>query len=124
MNSGTYRKYKHLLDPDNRYFKENMTTQDFESHIATHALPDLDLNYAIIGICGEAGECAEWHKKHNLRKNRAGLCSPDDLKGELGDVLFYLTRAANLMGWTLEDIMVQNKAKLDERVAKKFKQVV
>ena len=101
-----------------------MTSLEFEQHVQTHALADLDLNYAIIGLCGETGECAEWHKKYNLRKNRAGDLSLDDLKQELGDVLFYLTRAAMLNGWTLSDIMAQNKQKLDKRVAKKMGQTV
>ena len=101
-----------------------MTNFEFEQHVQKHALADLDLNYAIIGICGEAGECAEWHKKYNLRKNRAGTCAPDDLKKELGDVLFYLTRAAILSGWTLSDIMEHNKQKLDDRVANRMRQIV
>ena len=124
MHKATYDKYKHLLEPDNRYRKESMNIQEYEAHVDKHALPDLDLNYAIIGICGEAGECAEWHKKFNLRKNRAGKCTPEDLKGELGDVLFYLTRAAMLSGWSLSEIMEQNKAKLEDRVAKKMRQIV
>ena len=101
-----------------------MNNEDFEKHVTEHSLFDLDLNYAIIGICGEAGECAEWHKKYNLRQNRTGLHSPEDLKKELGDVLFYLTRAAMLSGWSLSDVMEHNKQKLDDRVSKKMRQIV
>lgn len=104
--------------------KEPMNNTEYEEHVANHALPDLDFNYAVIGLCGESGEVAEWHKKYNLRKNRAGNLSKEDLKGELGDALFYLTRATMLSGWTLSEIMAHNKSKLDARVAAKFRQVV
>lgn len=101
-----------------------MTNTEYEAHVAKHALPDLDLNYALIGMGGETGECLEFHKKFNLRKNRAGTHRLEDLKQELGDVLFYLTRAAMLCGWSLSEIMEQNKQKLDDRVAKKMRQIV
>ena len=43
----------------------------------------------------------------------------DDLKGELGDVLFSVTALSGLYGWTLDDIMTFNVEKLDARAAKK-----
>lgn len=89
-----------------------MTIQEFEQHVLGHSGPQMDLNYAVIGICGEAGEVAEWHKKANLR-GRADLVEP--LIGELGDLLYYLTRAAQLSGHTLQDVMEHNRAKLDDR---------
>lgn len=95
-----------------------MTTEEFEKHVAAQAKPDLDANYAVVALNGEAGEVAEWHKKYNLRGNPTGKYSLDDLKGELGDVLFYLTRLANLHDWTLSEVMEQNKRKLDERKGK------
>lgn len=100
-----------------------MTTTEFEAHVLSHAKDDLDLNYAVIALCGESGEVAEWYKKAVLRKNKIGLTDMD-LAHELGDVLYYLTRAAQLKGWTLADIMRMNKVKLDARVAAKFKQIV
>lgn len=100
-----------------------MTTQEFETHVQAKAKDDLDLNYAVIAICGEAGEVAEWYKKAVLRKNKVGL-TDHDLALELGDVLYYLTRAAQLKGWTLAQIMDWNQEKLDARVAASFKQVV
>lgn len=100
-----------------------MTTQEFETHVSAKAKEDLDLNYAVIAICGEAGEVAEWYKKAVLRGNKIGL-TDHDLALELGDVLYYLTRAAQLKGWTLSQIMDWNQEKLDARVAASFKQVV
>jgi NTP pyrophosphatase (non-canonical NTP hydrolase) len=87
---------------------------EWEAHVLEHSGPMMDLNYAIIGICGEAGEIAEFHKKANLRK-RPDLVEP--LIGELGDLLYYLTRAAQLSGLTLEQVMTHNIMKLEARRA-------
>lgn len=100
-----------------------MKVKEFEAHVQHHAKDDLDLNYAVIALNGEAGEVAEWYKKAVLRKNKIGL-TDQDLLEELGDVLYYLTRLAQLKGWTLKEVMQANKEKLDKRVAAKFKQVV
>ena len=86
-----------------------MTTKEYSDYVQLRSKPYTDENYCIIALNGEAGEVAEWYKKY--------------LKGELGDVLYYLTRLASLNGWTLEDIMEGNKAKLDERVAKNMRMI-
>jgi phosphoribosyl-ATP pyrophosphohydrolase len=39
----------------------------------------------------------------------------EDLLSEVGDVLYYLDRLAQIKGWTLEDVMIYNKKKLDAR---------
>ena len=99
-----------------------MTTTEYEQYVETRCKPFTDFNYCVVALNGEAGEVAEWHKKYNLRGNILDL-SVEDLKEELGDVLFYLTRAASLKGWSLVDIMEGNKKKLDDRVNKGYKQV-
>lgn len=91
-----------------------MTTSEFETHVQHRARPDMDLNYAIIGICGEAGECAEWYKKCILRGEQV----KEGLLTELGDVLYYITRAGLLNGWSLEQIMQANYDKLAARQAR------
>lgn len=98
-----------------------MTTKDFEAHVSDHVAHDLDLNYCVIALNEEAGEIAGWYKKAILRGNPTGKYTQDDLKGELGDLLYYLTRAAQTQGWDLAEIMAFNKAKLDERRAKNMK---
>lgn len=94
-----------------------MTTAEFETHVSANAKEDLDFNYAVIGLCGEAGEVAEWHKKVNLRKVLKCNLGDLDLLSELGDVLYYLTRAAMLKGWSLNQVMEYNQIKLAERAA-------
>lgn len=100
-----------------------MTTTEFEQHVTNHATYDLDDTYCVVAINEEAGEIAGWFKKKVLRGNPTGKLTEDDLKGELGDVLYYLTRLASNHNWTLSDVMNANKAKLDERVAKKMRMI-
>lgn len=88
----------------------------YERFVEENAKSDLDVNYAVVAINGEAGEIAEWHKKYNLRGNPKGKYTEEDLKLELGDVLYYVTRLANLMGWTMEEVQ---QANIDKLMAKK-----
>jgi NTP pyrophosphatase (non-canonical NTP hydrolase) len=41
----------------------------------------------------------------------------ENLKEELGDVLWYITAMAHQQGWTLSDIMTENYHKLERREA-------
>ena len=101
-----------------------MTTQEFEQHVQDHAVHDLNDAYCVVAINEEAGEIAGWYKKFVLRGNITGKHQESDLKGELGDVLYYLTRLASNHNWTLSEIMNYNKTKLDERVSKQMRQIV
>ena len=101
-----------------------MTSQEFEQHVAAHAKYDLNDVYCVIAINGEAGEIAEWYKKFILRGNPTGKLKEEDLLGELGDVLYYLTRLVSLHGWSLQQIIDYNKKKLDARVQNKMRPIV
>jgi NTP pyrophosphatase (non-canonical NTP hydrolase) len=68
--------------------------------------------HGILGLVGEAGELAEKYKK----QVRDGTdVENDDLKKELGDVLWYVSYLALLNGITLEDVAVSNFKKLESR---------
>ncbi len=74
------------------------------------------LAYALIGLIGEVGEFAEklkrvYRKDHNLDENYKHL-----LALELGDVLWYLTKAARELGYSLEQIAKMNIEKLEKRL--------
>lgn len=99
-----------------------MTNEEYRDYVNMRSQEFTDFNYCVVALNGEAGEVAEWHKKYNLRGNVLDL-SREDLKEEMGDVLFYLVRMAHLQGWSLEDIMEGNQKKLDNRVALGYKQV-
>lgn len=96
-----------------------MKVKQYEGFVAERAFMPLlpnDDSYSVIGLCGEAGEVAEWVKKAQYRKNTA--FTEDMLKSELGDVLHYVTRIALNHKWGLKDLMVDNIAKLNERKKK------
>lgn len=91
-----------------------MKTKEYEKFVEDQArMPISDLSYSVIGLCGEAGEVAEWLKKSVYRNNPA--FTDEMLLSELGDVLHYTTRIALQRGWSIKDIMKYNVKKLKER---------
>lgn len=97
-----------------------MKVRDFEEFVSYRAaMPLGDDSYNVIGLCGEAGEVAEWVKKAQFRKNKT--FTEEMLKLELGDVLHYVTRIAINHGWGVKDLMAGNIAKLEARLKNKEK---
>ena len=96
-----------------------MKVKDYEEFVTGKCafMPITDDAYSVIGLCGEAGEVAEWIKKAQFRKNPK--FTEDMLKSELGDVQHYLTRIARNHGWTLKEVMADNMAKLTVRQQQK-----
>ncbi|MEI6031521.1 MAG: nucleoside triphosphate pyrophosphohydrolase family protein [Synechococcaceae cyanobacterium ELA739] len=75
--------------------------------------------YPTLGLCGEAGEVADKVKK--VLRDRDGLFDAairDDLRLELGDVLWYVAQLASELDLDLEDIAEANLAKLASRAAR------
>jgi NTP pyrophosphatase (non-canonical NTP hydrolase) len=70
--------------------------------------------YPILGLNGEAGECAEKVKK----QIRDGVDNTEELILELGDVLWYLANAASDLGVSLDDVARLNIEKLHSRKAR------
>jgi NTP pyrophosphatase (non-canonical NTP hydrolase) len=71
----------------------------------------------LMGLAGEVGEVTEPVKKHLFHGKPLDL---DKIKTELGDVLWYLTATADLMGFSLEDIAQKNADKLMARYPNGF----
>lgn len=73
-------------------------------------------NYCITGLSGEAGEVAnKWGK---IIRDKGGNPNPEDvteISKELGDVLWFLARAADELGLSLEVIAQNNLEKLQKR---------
>lgn len=67
--------------------------------------------YCALGLVGESGEASEKVKKWH----RDGVINPEAVAFELGDVLYYLTRLANTLGYSLADIERMNREKLTAR---------
>jgi len=75
-----------------------------------------DWVYAVFGLVGETGELVEKLKK--VIRNQDGIIFDSDLKEvskELGDILWYLSETATLLGLNLDEIAQQNLDKLQSR---------
>jgi len=75
-----------------------------------------NLTYPALGLCGEAGECAEKVKK--AIRDEGGVLSDERraaLAAELGDVLWYVAQLATEAGLDLDEIAEDNLAKLLSR---------
>jgi NTP pyrophosphatase (non-canonical NTP hydrolase) len=82
---------------------------------------DIEVNdpivYPTLGLVNEAGEFAGKIKK--IFRDKGGTISEDDreaLKGELGDVLWYLTQICTNLGLSLEEVGEANLDKLFSRL--------
>lgn len=72
----------------------------------------LDVIYAAMGMCGEAGEASELVKKYAYHGH---AIDTEHLARELGDVLWYVSYMAHLFGYPLGKIMAMNQEKLAKR---------
>lgn len=72
----------------------------------------LNVLYAAIGMCGEAGEVSELVKKYEYHGHAVDT---EHLARELGDVLWYVSYMADLFGYPLGKIMAMNQEKLAKR---------
>jgi len=73
--------------------------------------------YPTLGLCGEAGEVAEKIKK--VMRDAGGYISPErkeEIKKELGDVIWYLAQLSTELGLSLDDIAWNNLEKLFSRM--------
>ena len=66
----------------------------------------------LMGLCGEAGECIDILKKHLFQGHPI---DEEHLAKELGDVAWYLAVSADALGYSLEEILAMNIAKLEAR---------
>lgn len=73
--------------------------------------------YPLLGLLGETGEIAEKIKK--MFRDRNGELTPEEkdlLKKEIGDVMWYIAQLATELDLKLEDIAIDNIAKLRSRM--------
>lgn len=70
-----------------------------------------DMLLAVLGLQEEIGEVSRLIK----RQIRDGVREPSALKKELGDVCYWLTFLIGQLGFTLEEVIATNIAKLSDR---------
>lgn len=97
----------------------NMQFKEYENEaIKTAEYPKVGESfvYPTLGLVGEAGEVAEKIKK--LFRNDNGVLTDthrEELKKELGDVLWYLAALSRELGFSLDDVAETNIVKLRSR---------
>lgn len=77
------------------------------------------VEYLTLGLVSEAGEVAGKVKK--VIRDNAGKFTPEDMleiQAELGDILWYLARMADLIGFDLSEVADNNLEKLRSRSAR------
>lgn len=84
-----------------------------------HRLEEVDVSpmYLSLGVCGEAGELAEKVKKcYRDSQGQFSELSIKEIEKEVGDVLWYLNRLAEELGFSLGSAAQLNLIKLEDRV--------
>ncbi len=73
--------------------------------------------YSVLGLCGEAGEVADKLKKIYRDKDWKNITIEDkeDIKKELGDVLWYIAKMCDDLGFTLNEVAETNLYKIHDR---------
>lgn len=74
-----------------------------------------EIQNAVLGLAGEAGETADQVKKMLYHTPKPGEHHREKLRYELGDVYYYLLKLQDLMGFTTEEILEANLEKLASR---------
>lgn len=81
---------------------------------ATDILPPDDLGLPILGLAGEVGSLAAEHKKR--RRDTVGYRAfRDEVREDLGDLLWYAAALARRCDLDLDDVLTDNLRKTDER---------
>lgn len=68
--------------------------------------------YLALGLAGEAGEYANKIKKILRGDKELNSQTVEELVNELGDILWYISQSALVLGVELEDVAIKNKTKL------------
>ncbi len=96
-----------------------MNFDDYQKQSRQTAIyPNLGKNfvYPTLGLAGESGEVAEKIKKVLRDKNgRFNPSQKEEIKKELGDVLWYLAQLASELDLSLNDVAQTNLEKLRSR---------
>lgn len=74
------------------------------------------INYCLVGAAGEIGEIMnKWGKAIRDNDSQLDYDQRKDMTKEAGDVVWFLTRAVDEMGFSMEVVLQENLAKLRSR---------
>lgn len=71
--------------------------------------------YLYLGLASEVGEVADVYKKSIARGKGVTGVNKEEVAQELADVLWYLTRLTDTLGYSLGDLRLMNYEKLSAR---------
>ncbi len=91
---------------------ENLTLNEYQAYAMTTRLPTADLGYVTLGLVGEIGELYGKIAK-SLRDDTT--VPQDDIKKELGDILWFIAAMCYDHKLSLEDVAKTNIEKLQSR---------
>ena len=97
-----------------------MKFKNYERESRRYLQDDYTLTFYTVALSGGVGDVCNALKR-NMRDSIARKCEgmtveqTEELLHELGDVLFYLTRCAEKLGSSLEEVAFKNIAKLKNR---------
>jgi NTP pyrophosphatase (non-canonical NTP hydrolase) len=106
MNPDRYQELAHVTE-----------VKDYSDALHRMTLEYIRLEHAAKGLATEAGEFHDALKKH-LFYGRP--LDKENLKEELGDLMWYVALAANALGVPLSSILEANVAKLQRRYPQGF----
>lgn len=89
-----------------------MTFDEYQSLAMETRLPEADESYAVIGLSGEVGELHSLYAKW-IRDR--GDFPTDNVKKELGDILWFIAAIAQDVGLSLGEVAEVNINKLHAR---------
>ena len=98
----------------------SMTFNEYQEKALSTAILNRDplMNKTIwaMGISGEAGEVLEkWKKIVAYKDGKVSTEDKEQIKKELGDVVWYVSMLAHSLELSLDDVMMLNVAKLSSR---------
>lgn len=94
------------------YQEQTGETAIYPGFESEETISDAAVTYTALGLNGEAGEVAEKVKKYLREGDEEYL---NDLRDELGDVLWYLSRLADEVQLDLSYLAERNAVKLSDR---------
>jgi len=108
--------------------KTSTTSKDLDTYIRRleelqETMPNVNIPLMITaseGLAAEAGEFIEIVKKIQWQGKELNEANRFHMKRELGDAAFYLTMACVALGYSVEEVIIENVEKIDKRYVNGF----